>query len=575
MRRTLLAFLPTLGTLALLGIARPATAGVATFHRLSFQGVARDASNLPVASGNVRVRVYSAPTGGALVYDSNSEFNGAIVGGVFNVLLGGGAPLTLDDTQLYHLELDVNGAEVVGDAASGRQAFWPSGGDLSRPDYDGRLQALENAVFASCGPGEFNLNGNPADGCEFVLDNNAIYVDGGDPGANDNAGCGLGPVGTGVNCRPCLTIARGLVEASATGRTKVNVANGSYSEGVLLVGGKSLFGGWRSLTWTRDVAHTATVIRGETTSGNHKRAIAGSGITTPTTIDGFVVYGPVATAAGGNSYGVYLTNCGGVSFTNNVIFAGVGGPGTDGSVNSNGADGVAGTAGGNAIQSTNSSCNVALNRTGGPGGVLFCSGTNVSGGAGGGNQCTPIPNSEFSGIDGTAGTGGGGAGGDAGDDGAVSGAICTTPPSPVNGAAGSNGTSGTNGVAGAGASNAIGSVSTGQWLGTGGGNATGGGLGRGGGGGGAGGGSDASIAPDKDVLGGAGGGGGSGGCGGVAGTGGAAGGGSFGLFIVSGSAPVITGNVITRGYGGVGGRGGSGGRGGLGGLGGVGGSALF
>ena len=113
MRRQLRTFLPTLGALALLAVARPAAAGVATSHRLSFQGVARDLSNQPVASGDVRVRIYGAPTGGTLVYDSGSEFNGAIVGGVFNVLLGGGAPLSLDDTQLYHLELDVNGIVSV------------------------------------------------------------------------------------------------------------------------------------------------------------------------------------------------------------------------------------------------------------------------------------------------------------------------------------------------------------------------------------------------------------------------------------------------------------------------------
>lgn len=567
--------LPILAVLVVCAAAS-AIAGVATSHRLSFQGIARDASNQPVAAGDVRVRIFDAPTAGTLVYDSASEFNGAIVGGIYNVLLGGGTPLMLDDTRLYHLELDINGTEVVGDAASGRQAFWPSGGDLSRPDYENRLGALEGAVFASCAPGTFNLDGNVANGCEFTLDNNAIYVDSGDPGADDSPGCGLGPVGTGAGCRPCQSIARGLIEATNTGRAKVNVANGSYAEGVTLVNGKSLFGGWKSLVWSRDAAHTATVIRGKTTSGVHERAIAGANITLATTMDGFVIYGPVNASTAGNSYAVYLSNCGGLTFTNNVIFGGVGGPGSDGTTGPDGGAGVGGTVGGNAIQSSGTSCSSSLNRSGGAGGVLICSGTNVSGGAGGGNQCTPVPNSQFSGANGTAGTGGGGTGGAGGFDASISGGSCILPPSSMNGATGSNGSAGSNGTAGAGASNINGGVSASHWLGTPGGGGLNGVFGRGGGGGGGGGGGDATASPDKDALGGAGGGGGSGGCGGTAGGGGSAGGGSIGIFITGGTAPVITGNTITRGNGGAGGRGGSAGRGGAGGLGAAGGtSAVF
>ena len=112
--------------LASLALALPAMAGVPTAHRISFQGVGRNASNQPVVSGDVRVRIYSAPTGGTLVYDSGTEFNGALVTGVFNVVLGSGTPLLLDNTVQYDLELDINSQEVVGDAAGGRQAFWPT-----------------------------------------------------------------------------------------------------------------------------------------------------------------------------------------------------------------------------------------------------------------------------------------------------------------------------------------------------------------------------------------------------------------------------------------------------------------
>lgn len=569
MRKTLLA---ACGALALL--TAPAAAGVPTPHRLSYQGLARNTSNQPVVSGDIRVRVYDAATGGVLVYDSGTEFTGAISTGVFNVLLGGGAALMLDDTRQYHLELDINGQEVVGDAAGGRQAFWPAGGDLSRTDLETRLSTLEGAVFGSCSPGNYNLNGSPTDGCEFVLDASGVYVDVNDPGADDGAGCGQGPVGTCSGCKPCLSIARGLAVAAALGRTTVYIADGTYTEAVNLLNGRSLLGGFRGITWERHVSSTATVLRGESVSGNHKRAVIGANITSPTVVDGFVIFGPQATAAGGNSYAVYLSNSGGVTLRDNTIIGGVGGPGSDGSAGPAGTDGVAGTAGANALQSPTSTCS-GLDRTGGAGGSLTCAATNVSGGAGGGNRCTPVANSEFSGIDGATATGaGGGTGGDAGDDAQLQTGVCTVPTNPTLGANGGNGTAGAIGAAGSGASNSVGSVASSHWIASPGGIGIAGTFGRGGGGGGAGGGSD-GISPEHDVLGGSGGGGGSGACGGTGGGVAVGGGGSFCVFVTTGSAPVITSNVLIRGYGGFGGRGGLGGRGGAAGVGAAGGAASF
>jgi hypothetical protein len=555
-------------------MAIPSVAGVATPHRLSFQGLARNAANQAVVSGDVRVRIYDAATAGTLVYDSGTEFNGAIVTGVFNVLLGGGAPLMLDNTMQYHLELDINTEEVIGDATTGRRPFWPAGGDQSRSDLEDRLATLEGLIFADCAAGKYDLNGNPADGCEFVLDTDAIYVDANDPGANDNAGCGRGPVDTCAGCQPCQTISRGLTEAVSSGRSKVNVANGTYAEAVTLVNGKSLLGGWRGGTWERRLASTSTILRGESASGNHRRAVVGTAITSPTVLEGFIIFGPQGASPAGNSYAVYLSNAGGLTVRNNVIYGGAGGPGADGSDGTEGLNGVTGTVGANAIQSSTSSC-VGLDRPGGAGGVLLCGGTSVSGGAGGGNRCTPSPNSEFSGLDGLAAPGtGGGTGGDAGDDALLQSGLCTAPPNPTTGAPGGNGTAGSNGGAGSGASNPNGTVAGGHWAGTTGGLGAAGAFGRGGGGGGAGGGAD-GISPEKDVLGGAGGGGGSGACGGAGGTAGAAGGGSFGVFITGGTAPVITSNLISRGYAGPGGRGGQGGKSGAGGLGAAGGAATF
>jgi len=100
-------------------------ASSATPHLLAFQGVALDKDGNLVMDGNLTVRIYDAVTGGTLIY--NETFDGAIQNGVFDVLLGDVVSLSLDNTMMYYMEVDINGEEVIGDAASGRQGFWRGG----------------------------------------------------------------------------------------------------------------------------------------------------------------------------------------------------------------------------------------------------------------------------------------------------------------------------------------------------------------------------------------------------------------------------------------------------------------
>src|SRR5439155_27112782 len=108
----------------------------------------------------------------------------------------------------------------------------------------------------NCDPSSFDLDGAVADGCEFVLDPDAIYVSTDGAAAGDNTGCGLGPVGTGAGHYPCKTTTYGIGRAVTTTRSKVLVANGTYDESVSLVDGKSLLGGYRADNWVRDIAST-------------------------------------------------------------------------------------------------------------------------------------------------------------------------------------------------------------------------------------------------------------------------------------------------------------------------------
>ncbi len=438
----------------------------------------------------------------------------------------------------------------------------------------------------------FDLNGSSVDGCEFELLADAIYVSTADGTAVDDATCGLGPTGTGTGHHPCKTIAQGLSRSVTAGRSQVLIADGTYDEAVTLVNGKSMLGGYRADTWERHLATTATVIQGVSSTVNHDRTVIASGITSATLFEGFVVRGAFNTKTSGNSYAVYIANSNSnLTLRDNVINAGRGGPGSAGGVGGNGTTGVDGTGRTEAtasdydafVTSGTGYCDTANNRSYTNGGALSCGGDVVSGGNGGGNTC-PVAsdNTELSGHDGSngqPGTGGGagGAGSDAGDDAVLSdsGNLCSIPAEPVFGEDGVAGGPGNPGNGVSGCTSAAGSVVGGHWVGGAGATGNPGTAGGGGGGGGAGGGGwCSSCTEDKDRLGAGGGGGGSGGCGGAGGGAGQPGGGVFGIFVTGGSAPTLTGNLITRGYGGDGGVGGSGGAGGLGGVGGAGGEGM-
>lgn len=454
-----------------------------------------------------------------------------------------------------------------------------------------------------CDPNYFDLNAVPDDGCEFLLDSDAIHVSVADATARDQQGCGLGPTGTLPGAYPCRSIGFGLGEAARLGRGKVLVADGLYLESVTLRAGIDLLGGHRADTWERDVDATNTAIRGPAAVSGHARTVIADGITVPTEVSGFVITGGSAFGASANSYAVWIRNStAALALRDNLIFGGDAGDGADGAVGAIGSDGGNGQPGERAIlTSTHNNCGNASNVPGnvpncfnasgnlvagacGAGGTNTCGGTSVAGGAGRGAVCPSGNTRQGTGTNGSAASGGGsaGTGGAGGYD--RSSNDCNnfgTGGFSATAAAGTNGGRGDDRAGGNGGAGSAGNVSGGHWSGNGGGGGQGGRAGGGGGGGGAGGGADVTLNctsggdTTDDSLGGSGGGGGAGGCGGGGGGAGGAGGGSFAVFVTwntpNASAPTLSGNVITRGRGGAGGRGGPGGKGGRGGEGGAGG----
>jgi hypothetical protein len=458
----------------------------------------------------------------------------------------------------------------------------------------------------NCNLNRFNLNGVPDDGCEFVLDLQAIYVSATD--GTDDSNCGIAPIATGQG-HPCKGIATGLTRAGATTRARVLVADGLYEETLTMVSGISLMGGYRADTWERHVASSLTIIRGQgytSTAPGTVNALTITGTVGSTVLSGFHIIGPNSLAAGVSSYGLYVLNStSALTVSNNLIEGGVGGVGAKGDDGANGLTGLAGSAGGAAYGASgyNSSAvpcsqlSPVPPRSGGAGGSRTCGTTVVNGGLGGGNggsgaingnACPPQYNAlptayENGSLGAGAAPGAGGAGGidseawycDLGE--------CHTPTAGnVMGNPGRAGGSGSNGTtAGVNGCSSSGQASSGLWQGSAGLTGASGTPGSGGGGGGSGGGAqgESGCSPRRIQIGGSGGGGGSGGCGGSGGVGGASGGGSFAIFLawdlVPTTIPTLLNNTIRGGQGGAGGYGGNGGSGAPGGSGGVGGSWTF
>jgi len=86
--------------------------------------------NLLMTTGDVRIQLYTAQSGGSLIYDSVGDFTGAIKNGLFDVLLGSGIPLDVNYGQYYYYALQINGKDI-NFGTSLRQVFQSSHGDLN------------------------------------------------------------------------------------------------------------------------------------------------------------------------------------------------------------------------------------------------------------------------------------------------------------------------------------------------------------------------------------------------------------------------------------------------------------
>ncbi len=435
----------------------------------------------------------------------------------------------------------------------------PTGADTDCDGVDENCdgQADESYVPYGCGVGECRASSTCAGGVasctplppdpiddpdDLLLDSNCDGIDGDAAIAyfvavdGDDANPGTRPA-------PFATIQRGI-QAAVSGQ-HVYVSQGSYNESVALKNGVSVYGGYsRANGWARSLSYVVTIFATTLSSGRMLGA-SGVNLTESSTVSDLEIVTADA-PAGVSNYGLYCSNCPGLTLRGLRVLAGAGGPGADG------VAGVVGASGNNGGNGAGGTCDNARGLGGAGGTNPACPRAGGGGGAGGAEGC----NNGTAGGAGAIGTPGGAGGSYAQRDLCLSG--CCGDGSGNAGGTGGSGAAGADGGSGAGGSG--GAVAGGYWVTTGGQDGANGAHGNGGGGGGGGGSQCGSCVDDGGGNGG--GGGGAGGCGGTRGTAGTGGAGSFGLFLVNSTGIVVQASSITSGAGGSGGSGAGGGLGG-------------
>lgn len=481
-----------------------------------------------------------------------------------------------------------------------------------------------------CEEGFVDVDGLPANGCEcerFDGTGEAPPVGSdadcdGDPD-DDDAFIYVRTTGNdsdpGTLIRPMRTIQAAIAEGLASGKD-VLVAVGTYDGGLGVVGGVSVFGGYRTDFRQRDPGLFPVVVERRGVPG--APVLTCDDVTATTEIDGFEIRATEALVAGAGSTAVYLDQCGdGVVLRDLLVIAARAADGARGASSSDlvgdfgfgSLEELDGTDGDNGLPGTGGGACTPI--AAGAGGTKACPLGAVSGGSGGGGDCpelsctngSPCGNSgctDYT-VDGECDfdamladavsnpAPADGAGPAPGTAGAVTynaptnRGVCSfcddNPTLQRFGRDGSDGAEGTDGAGGPGCDAAVSfDAASGLVAGLSGGTGTPGTDGSGGGGGSAGAGYaviGATAGSCSDRSGGSGGGGGSGGCGAPAANGGFGGGASVGVVIRmrvgSATGPVFDDVRIVTASGGRGGDGGVGASGGAAGGGGNGGGTTF
>ncbi|MBN2127238.1 MAG: hypothetical protein JW703_02480 [Candidatus Diapherotrites archaeon] len=111
---------------------------------MALHGKATD-SGATIISGDLRVLIYNQESGGTLIYDSGTDFNGSIVNGIFDVMLGSSVTLDLNYGTNYWMDLEINGNDLDF-SGSERKKFEASRGLIDNTDLDAAANIAWNKI---------------------------------------------------------------------------------------------------------------------------------------------------------------------------------------------------------------------------------------------------------------------------------------------------------------------------------------------------------------------------------------------------------------------------------------------
>jgi hypothetical protein len=106
---------------------------------MALQGTANNLGD-PIASGNLTITIWTQSTGGTLVYNSSTDYDGAITGGRFDIMLGDGSvELNLDYGVIYYMDMEIDGQDLDFNGTE-RRSFESSVGKITN------ISIVSNAI---------------------------------------------------------------------------------------------------------------------------------------------------------------------------------------------------------------------------------------------------------------------------------------------------------------------------------------------------------------------------------------------------------------------------------------------
>lgn len=148
MRKTAILVLALLAVVSFASLLSPS---LATTQLVSLQGRVLQ-SGSPATSGNIAVTIWSASSGGSVIYSDN--FANAINDGFFDLMLGSSSELNLTYGTFYYLDISISGQDISWTS--------PAGSTVDRIQFQSQNGQISSASIAANAINSTHLNSSAA-----------------------------------------------------------------------------------------------------------------------------------------------------------------------------------------------------------------------------------------------------------------------------------------------------------------------------------------------------------------------------------------------------------------------------